>query len=362
MKISSRIPLQVLKVSISAIDRGPGGALRSGPGFKAGQLLRATVLGAAKDGLLQLKTEGGIITARSEVSFPAGAEVVLEVIKEGDPPSLSLAVRKMAMADLLRNLFSHTGRIGEALKLLEPFLSGSYQVDQLPGDRGAMVKEVLMLLAGAGVNEDSDSGKILMMLKSLSVFGSEAGYFHDRKQADAWQELLEGNPGILKNRAGHDNVDGLVRMGRFLESLKVFNQSASVSEPSDFFVFPCFFSASEGWGQWMFFAERKEGAAGGIAGGYCLDFFLEMSRLGEIHLSLEVGPEELIGSFLVGDKKVRDFLRANLNELRKLLHENGFARVSLNCRQCDGGLKKIMKETAEKKGRFREVSLVDIEA
>ena len=109
----------------------------------------------------------------------------------------------------------------------------------------------------------------------------------------------------------------------------------------------------------MFSAEKDETSSGRECV-YSLDFFLDMSSLGEIHISVQVGPGSIRGGFQVEKEEVREFLNAQLVELKKLLSDQGYSDISLSCRRAGRELRYILKERIEERGRYKSVSLVDV--
>ena len=94
---------------------------------------------------------------------------------------------------------------------------------------------------------------------------------------------------------------------------------------------------------------------------YQLNFFLEMSRIGELHCQLMVD-DAIQGCFFCASREVSRHLGNSLVELKEILMGLGYQQVKLSCQPADLSLRMKLQERLEEQAGRAAVSLVDIKA
>ncbi len=331
--------------------------------FTQGRLIKGTVLSSVTDGQILLSVAGKSFTAQSLVPLKVGQELWFEVLREGTPPLLTLAGKQGAVVDLLRLLSSFdltqvvspdgravAGQLPEAFNSLNPKLLSE-------------IEHFFKLYSESGVGPEPDSTKILKNSLLLGLFdklGQGAGENKTSKQ-----QLLDFLTLLSqKSEAGTlSNVEeskGLVRLLKLFEAFGQLNTQPVGQDQQNFLLFPCFFSGTNGWGEWLFSLNKEEGGDTDSGQAYGLSFFLDLSNLGELHLQVHLRDNALQGVFSVLDEGVSGHVSENLEELARALENLGFHPVNLSC-QLDqaANLQKLKEEIAKFAGK-KSFSLVDV--
>ncbi|MEW5947810.1 MAG: hypothetical protein AB1711_00145 [Thermodesulfobacteriota bacterium] len=98
---------------------------------------------------------------------------------------------------------------------------------------------------------------------------------------------------------------------------------------------PVWFSKQAGWGECELLLDRepdeKGGAKDGRDGPFRALFFLNMSRLGPMRISLQVRDKKIKCLFMVADKTRQEYVTRSLPELSDRLVSTGFTILSMGC-------------------------------
>ncbi len=245
-------------------------------------------------------------------------------------------------------------------------------------DKGQLAKELGALLATVApevasgttfLDGQADLGKLARMLEWL-LPPTAAGGGGDQpvvsrepgRLAEVVARLAEAVASAPPHEAaGEAAVADLDKLTRLMDGVQQLNsQPPAVNQPV-FLLLPCIFAGGAGWGQWLFSAGEEQGREGGERMS-TVDFFLQMSRLGDLHLHLAMRREGLAGEFAVANEEVRAHLLGRLPELAALLEEFGFQPVSFTCRTTKVPLLQTVKQTLERTAGLRPFALVDVSA
>ncbi|MBU0675796.1 MAG: flagellar hook-length control protein FliK [Proteobacteria bacterium] len=357
MKILPSTHQTTFKIIGPADPSGNQQATISDVQLKPGQLLQARVQNLLPDGKVLLEIEGRAMTATSLARLTAGSTIWLEVREAGAEPLLVLAGKKAAAGALLRLLLSNSSLLTKSVaSLTMPSASPE------PGWVEALFPNP-PVLESVSINGEAQPGKVVeTLLAILRVGNGGPGLKNPLSRLAHLVDVLadvhsldRADPASVQ---GHKALEGFAKLAELMEGMRNLNSQAVAQDQLPFYLIPCFFMDGGGWGQWLFYAEPESATAEG--GGYHLDFFLEMSRLGDMHISLNVGLQRLHGSIDVVNEEVRGLLLENLDELKGILNAAGFDEVILTCQLVGIDLHQTMKETIEKQARLQKISLVDI--
>ncbi|MDP3029482.1 MAG: hypothetical protein Q8O04_08310 [Deltaproteobacteria bacterium] len=98
---------------------------------------------------------------------------------------------------------------------------------------------------------------------------------------------------------------------------------------------PVWFSKQAGWGECELLLDRepdeKGGAKDGTDGPFRALFFLNMSRLGPMRVSLQVRDKKIKCLFMVADKTRQEYVTRSLPEISDRLASSGFTILSMEC-------------------------------
>jgi hypothetical protein len=104
-------------------------------------------------------------------------------------------------------------------------------------------------------------------------------------------------------------------------------------EPAIFL--PVWFSKQAGWGECELLLDRepdeKGGSKDGTDGPFRALFFLNMSRLGPMRVSLQVRDKKIKCLFMVADKTRQEYVTRSLPEISDRLASSGFTILSMEC-------------------------------
>ncbi|MFZ5760622.1 MAG: hypothetical protein ACOY32_13475 [Thermodesulfobacteriota bacterium] len=309
--------------------------------FAVGDLIKAKVLAVEGDGRVTLDVNGVTLSARSAVPLTVGRELWLEIGSGGSLPLLALAAKKGAVQDLLKLLLSPglaPAAGGENAKGAPALPTAS--VAQLVGLR----VPAGVLAAPVGENAAPERVKLLVSLLSRQLSPEE------------------DQGGLLAALAGRTTraeppstaTDLFVRI---LTAHQEVNSQPPQPGNQNFFLFPCFFTGSEGWGEWLF-SQEKADAQGSLS--YSVSFFLEMSALGPLSIHVSVRDAAISGELCPGSEKACRFISERLPELNGALADLGYRPVALSCRLQAKALVAQLAEKLEQKASLERFSLVDL--
>ena len=357
MKIYNRFPTKTSPQSTKteAIKTtAPSGNVEN-LALKAGSIIKGTVLEIIADGKALLDVGGRTITAQTMVPLKPNTELFLEVKEGGATPWLTLAGQKGIAQEIIRLLFGEGINITKAADLL----TGSGETNAastLPTDLLETLNNIRQEIGARSIGNQAETEKLTKLASLLRPNGKQSA-----PASETIAKQLSETVKIFASRLGDDHpaVKQLESMTRLLEAHQQINVPQSGNQP-DYLLFPCFFAESNGWGEWMY-QMTSEGKGEEKQPACAIDFFLQMSRLGDIHLKVLLQGENLRGDFYVGEESTRSHLAKALPQLGSILEGLGY-RPSLTATHSTENLLNSFKKNLEEKAGLRPFSLVDITA
>lgn len=325
---------------VKSVRPGATAEVASGLLLDPGRLLKGRVLTVEGTGLLTVATDLGTFTASSATPLAIGREFWFQVAPAGTTPLLAEAGKGNAVMNLLRVLLP--GMVA-GLEVLGGSGSGEGQ--------GATPEtaQLLRFLEENAVGATPDPVKLLKTISGLSL---------GRPSPEPPLDLLSPPP----LPTGSDvELPVVQKLTRLLEAHAVVNQQPAAGG-GDYFIYPVFFAEQAGRGEWLFSFDQgreEEDAAGGTTA--TLSFYLAMSRLGDIHLSLTVRPQGVTGAFTMASPEAADHLRLHLPQLQEAL-EPLVGPVAITCRSARIDCLKALKEELTAMAGLERLSLVDVKA
>ncbi len=323
----------------------------AGKDLLVGQFIKGRVTGFAADGKVLLEIAGKTLTAKAEIELSRGQSVWLEVKEVGSTLVLSPADRKVDARNLLRFLFSNRSVLTDTLAHLT-----AVPDNQADGANGASSLAIITRLLASVGNQDADVAKI-MALASLFKSNPVANSAHI---AALLKEEISNFIGENPQQAGIKS--GIDKLMHWLSGLHSLNGQPTAAEQLPFFIFPCLLAAGQGWGEWMINFEDADSAGQGAEGQYSLDFFLELSRLGDMHLRLTVNEGSVFGVIAVHNEEAEAHLKVMLPQLRDVLGGLGFAKVDVVARLADKNSLQALKVLLADKAQLANCNMVDLTA
>jgi hypothetical protein len=354
--------------SIKGLQVGPGPEQSAASGrqpratleLTPGQLVLGRVVSVVDPNRVLLSIANRTVTAETSVLLQEGEELWLEVKQGGEKPWFVLAEKKAAAHALLRAMLADAPALGRALKGLQE-LGGILRQDlppELVNRLSALLQSVEATSLGAKPAPEAVV-RLLLWLQEPEFAPRKGKQFPrlDRELVGFWESLRQSG---ASGPAGLNGAD-LKRLASFLELLGHLNSRPLADEQPPFFLFPCFFSGGAGWGEWLFSLE-DDGAETDGAPSYTLEFFLDMSRLGDVHLRLGVVGQAVQGEVSLVDEQAVEHVEGMLPELQGILENLGYGPVVIRCNVSQKNHLQGLKEALEDKARLRTPTLFHVTA
>ena len=352
MKIDSLFTLKGFQAADALSNSGPK---QTGSGLEKldlspGSVLKARVIDFFADGRVLLEIEGKTVTASSPTPLPKG-NLLLEVQQGGDNPVLSPAGKQAAVQNFLQSFLGAGSDPHKAVKLLNQMAAPH---SSQPADKAALpLTDLLQTINAITIDGSTNIGKILQTEAAIS---SQSATFLPK----LLQKFIKEDSGRTEASSLTANeYSGLKKLTHILEMLKEVNDQPLPGKQSDFSFFPCFFAGDSGWGQWLFLKNEEKGLQKDQ--GYSLSFFLEMSRIGNLHCQVHVQDQAVQGYFFVDSEKISTHIRQALSELTDLLNNLGYSPVSFSCEFKQTSMMQELKESLQSLAGM-EISIVDLRA
>lgn len=326
--------------------------------LSVGQLLKGRITGFTPEGKILLDIEGQTITAQSKLPLKVGSELWLEVKQTGPEPWFVLAGKKGAVHVLLQKAFLDTSSVGKSLQSL--FVLAEEGKGVMPPTLSAKLESIIQGFGVNSVTDDADSVKIIRTLL-WSGAGKEAhSSLLSKLLADFLSAIRQVDGDKFLDRA---NLLGLEKLVGMTDAFNTLNNQPPSPNQALFFLFPCFFAAGAGCGEWMFSLDQESEAEHGESPfHYTLSFFLEMSRLGDINLRLTIKEKAVQGEFIVAREAALAHLEQQLPDLKAIMERLGYGPVCVACRVASDSLMQIMKEELEDRAQLSSVNILDVTA
>ncbi|MDA8159928.1 MAG: flagellar hook-length control protein FliK [Desulfobacteraceae bacterium] len=343
MKISGSPPPDPGRLAREQAYAGKVAGASSGgtAGLEPGLLLKGRVIAADGNGALTVLTERGTFRAAATVALEVGREFWFEAAGGNQTP-LALAGKANVAFELLRLLLPELLSAGE---------SGAFTTSDLGGAKTPLGG---LPWAEGAVDAVPNPLRLLRFVSQLGLLGpsgaeTQGGVSRPAEAVNLVKGLLEASDPALS------------RLGRMVEAHAQLNQQPPASGTGNYWLFPVFFAEQAGRGEWMFSQEQSSGNDAGPVSS--LSFYLAMSRLGSVHLSLAARPGRMTGVFALATPEAASHLRQHLPDLRRALEPLAGGQVDISCR-CSpaGSFQALKEELSAKAGRLASFSLVDVRA
>ena len=342
----------------------PGSGLSSRLHLEVGQLLKARVLSSGRDGKIVLEIGGETITARSQATLKSGNDVWLEVKQTGATPWLALAGKKGVVVEFLRMALSDNPVIGQTLKNLPSMIPTGQEQSALKVS--PELEQLLRSFLENTISEKSDARKLLEMVSWISEAGSggkSRGGFFTRLGELLAEMVATAQKQGPKPGGPAATGQGLEKLSNMLEMHCRLNSQPVSSDQTPFFIFPCFFSGDAGWGEWIFSMDQEDDSGNGKQQGrYTLSFFLDMSRIGDVHLKITLADKALQGEFSMADKTAVSHMEKCLPDLIRILEKMGFGPVTFSCHVAKTDLLQEFRATLQNSSGLESFSILDVTA
>ena len=358
MKINNSLPTKTGPTAPKATEVKTTDAITK-PGsnlaLTAGSIVKGTVLEITGDGKALLDIGGRTVTAQTLVPLKPNTELLLEVKEGGTTPWLTLAGKKGVAQEIVRMLFSEGANLAKAANLLTG-AGDQPAAKPLPAALLEALNNLKQQVGDKATGAQAETTKLTQLLALLRPTGKQPV-----AEASLGRQLSETVTQLASQVDGDRSpVSELKAMAKLLDAHQQLNAQQPGNQP-DYLLFPCFFADGNGWGEWMF--QMESGGKGEeTQTTTSIDFFLQMSSLGDVHLKVFMQGEELRGDFFVGEEEVRSHLTDALPQLTAILEGHGYKPISLTVHQSTENLLHTFKKELEEKARLRPFALVDVTA
>ena len=362
MKINNQLPTKSSPTPAKTTEAQTSGAAAKPAGnlaLTAGEIVKGTVLEITSDGKALLDIGGRTVTAQTLVPLKANMELLLEVKEGGTTPWLAPAGKKGVAQEIIRMLFSEGANIAKAATLLTE-TGAKPAAAPLPPAILEALNNLQQEIGDKATGAKAEPHKLAQLLAHLSPTGKNATAIKSlgRQLAETVEQLA------AKADNDHPAISKLKTMAKLLDAHQQLNAQQPAQQAAnqpEFLLFPCFFAGDNGWGEWLF--QMESGGKGDEKQTTTsIDFFLQMSRLGDVHLKVFMQGEGLRGEFFVEEESVRSHLKDALPQLTAILEGHGYKPISLTVRQSTENLFHSFKKELEEKASLRPFALVDVTA
>ncbi|MBU0728848.1 MAG: flagellar hook-length control protein FliK [Proteobacteria bacterium] len=326
-----------------------------------GQVLKGTVLSSTADGKTFLDINGKIIAASSRVPLPVGGDVWLEVQQTGTTPWFSLAGKKGAALEFLRLVMADGSSIGKAIGDLSQQGANTHFPDSILNKFQSFFQQ----FSEGAIGDKADQDQLIRVISWLNKGSLYQGKSGGRQMhiGQLIEELAAALSGSGLNEPGNNNAAGLKKLAGMFEQLHVFNAQEPSQGKQPVMLYPFWFASGGGWGEWLFSAEDYNQSTGQESNsGYSLQFFMNMSRIGQVSMKVHLQDKQLSGELYVADQGIRDFIVKGLPELREMLESYGFSPVDIHCSTSRENLVQLIKESIQEKIGLESYAVLDIRA
>jgi hypothetical protein len=307
-------------------------------------LLKGRVLSIDEAGILTVATEQGSFTASSSRALAVGREFWFQVVQSGANPTLAEAGKTNAVLNLLRVLLPEM-LAGESALPVTGLLDAATSKVSAPNQDDL---QLVQFLADNAVDGKADPGKLLKLISHLQLSSPSSEKRAGPTPADPFPSLRALDSPALQ------------KLARLLDAHATVNQQPATTAGSDFFLFPVFFTEQAGRGEWLLSYEQNSGEAG-ATGVTAISFYLAMTQLGEIHLSLSSRPNALSGVFTLATEEATDHVRQHLPQLTAALSPLA-ETVAITCRTAKLDCLKTLKDDLMAKAGLERFALIDLKA
>ncbi|MFZ5994815.1 MAG: flagellar hook-length control protein FliK [Thermodesulfobacteriota bacterium] len=339
MKIEGKADLPIFKILSAG---GAGHSLQDLQNlFTVGSRYEGTVLDILPGEGALLRIAGQTVMAQTDLPLVKGLKAEFEVREVSPQVVLKMAVGTPAeewQRDSFRQFFTLRQETGNILDNVARQLRQA--LDSSP-DMAETLRPLSGLLDRVLMGQDPNP----------SVFKSMGLSWENKLRAHLLKGRLPDVRGLvetdikglvmqaLSSLSGSEPDSAPARTLSSLLNLIEGYQSANMwllSPEGESVVFlPVWFSKQAGWGECELLLDRepdeKGGAKDGTDGPFRALFFLNMSRLGPMRISLQVRDKKIKCLFMVADKTRQKYVTRSLPELNDRLASSGFTILSMEC-------------------------------
>lgn len=274
------------------------------------------------------------------------------------------------LTETLTALSSHLGNDRSPLAELKTIVSFIETVQQtfaaqtqaqpatavLPASLLEALDNLHQIMAPRAIDGHADANKLSQQLDLLRPQGKET-LLNPKLE----QQLHETTKQLAAQLGDdHPSVNELKSLTKLLHAHQQLNHPQP-GKPPEFLLFPCFFAGKSGWGEWTF--QMEESGSGQERETTCsIDFFLQMSRIGDVHMKVLMQKDGIRGDLFVAEETIRSHLIDSLPELTAIFESYGYQPVSLTVHQSAENLLHSFKKSLEAKTKLKSFALVDITA
>ncbi|MDD5757600.1 MAG: flagellar hook-length control protein FliK [Desulfobulbaceae bacterium] len=310
-----------------------------------GVLVKGRVVSIDQSGTLTVATAQGSFTASSSRPLAVGQEFWFQVVQTGATPTLAEAGKANAVLNLLRVLLPEllTGELTLPLSNLDNAATGK----TTPG-LTADESRLLQFLTDTSIDGKANPAKLIQLLSQLELSSPVS---EKRLGTDLTNSLA-----ALRDL----DAPTLQKVVHLLDSHTAINQQPASIAGSDYFLFPIFFAEQSGRGEWLFSYEKKGGDSGQDSE-TAISFYLSMTQLGDIHLSINARENSLTGTFTLNSEDATSHVQQHLPQLTEALSPLA-GKIVFSCRTAKLDCLKTLREDLMTKVGMERFALVDVKA
>jgi len=324
----------------SSISPAPSTSSSSKQSFQSGQMLQGIALAHNDDGSYTLDIGGQKILARSAIALPLNEQLLLEVKSAGTTPWLSIAPNhpQQAIQDILKLV---TGGLLHSVLFSE---STDILLANQPNSSFTQGLQELLSLLG-NFNAKPDFSSVVLLLQ----------HFNDPQKdglTDILQRLAVELPHLQKDAAHIGASQHLRQLEQVCNLCDLLQQINSAQ--GGYFIYPCFFQDASGQGTWFLSSPDKETTA--------MDFFLTMSKLGDVHIQATLSKDTVDCTFSLADRNRQQHLQKVLPQLQQALTALGLPLRHCSCTVASSNIAQQLKEKCSAISGTNSLNIINLTA
>lgn len=306
--------------------------------------MKGRVVSIDQSGMLTVATEQGSFTASSSRPLEVGREFWFQVVQTGTTATLAEAGKANAVLNLLRVLLPEllTGEL--TVPLADPNTGATGTSPGMTLDKA----HLLQFLGDTAIDGKANPAKLILLLSQLALSNPAS---ENHRNTDPISSLA-----ALRDL----DAPALQKVVRLLDSHIAINQQPTTIAGSDYFLFPIFFAEQAGRGEWLFSYEKKDGDSEKDTE-TTISFYLAMTRLGDVHLSINTRENSLTGIFTLNSEEASSHVRNHLPQLTEALSPLA-ERIVFSCQTARLDCLKTLREDLMAKAGMERFALVDVKA
>lgn len=334
-------------------------------GIKASGVVSGSVVSVDSQGQVTVETEEGRFSAKSLTALSVGDQILLEVVKAVDTLPVTLASSNPAQGK---------GQVFDILRVLMPWLRPG-NATNFQGLFDTLQTSTQDSNTGNAPLRSTNEPQLAQFLAKNSAAAQPDPLQHI-KIASLVSSLKSGSPfppglqsilGIAEiGSLDEGSHPELKKMAQLLESHAALNSKEGPIAPQpqathlfDSWIFPCFFANRGGTGEWLFSFEQNK--TGDQEKECCVTFYLNMSKLGDVHLKLNFNKTLISGVFTLESNDAAEHMQGLIGELQETL-KPVFGSVVFTCNTASEKVIEKLKIDLQKKSGLETYALIDLSA